>query len=285
MPRAEQITAADAEHGEGPVWSPTWGGLRWVDMFAGDILHLDTGSGAVRRWHVGTVAAALRPRPPAGAVIATEREFLICDEVDGPLTGLGPVFSDRSIRFNDGACDPAGNFLCGTMAYDESPGRGTLYRLGPGGSVTVVLDRVSISNGLGWSADSSLAYYIDTPTGRVDVFDSDAGGALVNRRPFVVIDAAAGSPDGLTVDAAGGVWVALWGGSAVRHYSSSGDLEDVVEVPAAKVTACTFGGPDLDELYITTSRHGEDATANPAAGAVFRHLPGVTGQPAQPYTG
>lgn len=282
MPRAEQITAAVTEHGEGPVWSPSWGGLRFVDMLLGDVLHLDA-AGEVSRWHVGKVAAALRPRRSGGAVIATEREFVVCDEMGGPVRGFGTVFEDAAIRFNDGACDPAGNFLCGTMAYDETPGAGTVYRLRVDGTVETVLTGVTISNGLAWTQDASLAFYNDTPTGRVDVFDSGPDGELVNRRPFVHIDSEQGSPDGLTLDAQGGVWVALWGGSAVHHYSASGELDEVVEVAARSVTACTFGGADLDELYITTSQNLDDG--NPCAGALFRHLPGVPGLPTLPFAG
>jgi len=283
MPRAEQITAADAQHGEGPVWSPSWGGLRWVDMLAGDILHLEPGTGAVSRWSVGTVAAAFRPRRSGGAVIATEREFALCDEMGGPLTGLGEVFRDGTVRFNDGATDPAGNFLCGTMACDEAPGRGTLYRLGADRHVEVVLRGVTISNGLAWTADSSRAYYNDTPTGRVDVFDSDPSGKLDNRRLFVAVDGDAGAPDGLTVDGDGGVWVALWGGGVVHRYSASGALDEVVEVAAKNVTACTFGGEHLDELFITTSRNDDEE--HPGAGALFRYLPAVSGLPALPFAG
>lgn len=283
MPIAEQLTAAEADHGEGPVWSDSWGGLRWVDMHEGDVLHLSE-TGAVERWHVGAVAAALRPRVRGGAVIATERHFVLADEMGGEVRALAEVFSDPGIRFNEGSCDPAGNFLCGTMAYDETPGAGTMFRLAVDGTVDTVFDNVTISNGLCWTADGTRAYYNDTPTGRVDVFDSDASGVLRNRRPFVVIDASVGSPDGLTVDAAGGVWVALWGGRAVRHYDITGTLADVIEVAASNVTACTFGGPDLSELFITTSRQGDD-DPQPGAGAVFRYQTDVTGFPVRPYLG
>lgn len=284
MGLAVQLTAPDAEHGEGPVYLPAWGGLRWVDMLAGDILHLDSGSGAVDRWRVGSVAAAFRPRIGGGAIVATEREFVVFDEIGGPVHSLGVVFESPLIRFNDGGCDPAGNFLCGTMAYDETPGAGTLYRLSPAAQVDTVLTGVTISNGLAWTADSTLAFYVDTPTGRIDVFDSDTTGALLNRRPFVRIDPSTGSPDGLTVDAQGGIWVALWEGSAVHHYSASGTLEDVIEVPAPKVTACTFGGPRLDQLFITTSRLGQDDQIS-GAGAIFTCEPGVIGVPVRPYAG
>jgi sugar lactone lactonase YvrE len=143
---------------------------------------------------------------------------------------------------------------------------------------------VTISNGLAWTVDSSFAYYNDTPTGRIDVFDSDLTGELANRRPFVTIDSESGAPDGLTVDAHGGVWTALWGGGAVHHYAPSGVLEDVIEVPARNVTACTFGGEILDELYITTSREAADP-ADRNAGALFRYLPGVRGVAALQFAG
>jgi len=285
MPRAEQLTGPDSTHGEGPVFAAAWGGLRWVDMLAGDVLHLNAVDGQVSRWHVGTVAAALRPRSGGGAVIATERHFLGCDQLGGALHILGAPFTSSAIRFNDGACDPAGNFLCGTMAYDETPGAGHLYRLGIDGSVEVVLDGLTISNGLAWTADHQLAYYNDTPTGQIDVFDSDSTGRLSNRRRFVSIEAADGFPDGLSVDAAGGVWVALWGGSAVRHYSAAGTLADVIELPVPNVTACTFGGENLDELYITTSRRNKGNRRNTGAGAVYRYHPGVTGQPVTEFAG
>lgn len=280
MPRAEQLTGPDAHHGEGPVWSPSWGGLRWVDMLRGAILHLEA-DGSVSRWSVGKVAAAFRPRSGGGAVIATEREFVVADVVGGPVRPLVTAFDDPAIRFNDGSCDPAGNFLCGTMAYDETPGAGALYRITARGELDVVFDGVTISNGLAWTADGSRAFYNDTPTGQVDVFDSDAAGGLTGRRRFITIEG--GAPDGLTVDAEGGVWVALWGGGAVHHYEADGTLAEVIEVAATNVTACTFGGGDLTELFITTSADGDGD--NPVAGAVFRYPTGVRGLPAATFAG
>ncbi|SDP43983.1 Sugar lactone lactonase YvrE [Nakamurella panacisegetis] len=284
MPRATQLTAPDANHGEGPVFAAALGGLRWVDMLAGDILHLDSATGSVTRWSVGSVAAAFRPRVGGGVVIATEREFVLADVPDGPVRSLGEVFPGDAIRFNEGACDPAGNFLCGTMAYEQTPGAGTMYRLSPAGDAQTVFGDVTISNGLAWTADATRAFYVDTPTGRVDVFDSDTSGALAGRRPFVTIDPSVGSPDGLTVDAEGGIWVALWGGAAVHHYSAAGTLEDVIELPVPKVTACTLGGDRLDQLFITTSRDGENGE-NPSAGAVFTFDAGVRGLPPAPFGG
>ncbi|HEV7186458.1 MAG TPA: SMP-30/gluconolactonase/LRE family protein [Blastococcus sp.] len=280
--RAEQMTDAVAFHAEGPVWSDRWGGLRWVDMLAGDVLSLDA-DGAIRRRHVGRVAAALRPRRDGGAVIAVERGFVL-EDADGDLTPLDPVWSDPGVRMNEGGCDPDGRFWCGSMAYDQAPGAAALYRLDPDGHVHTELEGVTVSNGLDWSPDGSLAYYDDTATHRVDVFDYDRDAGLTGRRPFVRLPED-GNPDGLTVDAEGGVWVALFGGGAVHRYTPAGVLDVVVEVPTPQVTACTFGGPALDQLFITTSREGMGPDDDPLAGSLFRADVGVPGRPVREFAG
>lgn len=282
--KVEQLTAADARHGEGPVWHPGWGGLRWVDMLAGDILHLDQ-SGAVERWHVGSVAAVLRPRRRGGLVIAIEDRFMLAEDAGGPLTPLPPVFDDPALRMNEGGCDPDGNLLVGTMAYAETPGAGTVYRLAVDHTVDVAIGFVTVSNGLAWTADGATAYYVDSLTYRIDRFDWNSTQGLHNRRPFVSIAPQDGAPDGLTVDAGGQVWVALFNGRAVRGYDSDGDLVEVVELPVPKVTACTFGGPALDQLFITTSRLGDEGESHPAAGALFVADVGTRGLPVLDYGG
>lgn len=282
--RAEQITDAVAEHGEGPVWWPGWGGLRWVDMLAGDVLALG-GDGQVTRTHHGSVAAALRPRAGGGAVIALERSFALVDP-RGVVRQLPEVWADPTVRFNDGGCDPQGRFLCGSMGYDQRSGGATLHRLDPGGEVRTVLAGVTVSNGLDWSPDGALAYYVDSAEQRVDVFDHDPESGLTGRRALVEIPRSAGTPDGLCVDADGCVWVAMWCGSAVHRYRPDGVLDGVVELPVTQVTACTFGGDGLDELLITTSRQGLPAGAQAGqAGAVFRCRPGVVGRLPRTFAG
>ncbi len=278
--RAEQVTDAVAYHGEGPVWSERWGGLRWVDMLAGDVLALAP-DGSVERRHVASIVAALRPRRAGGAVLGIERGFAL-EDAGGTITWLSEVWTDERLRMNEGACDPDGRFYCGSMAYDKQPGAAALYRLEPDRSVQVVLEDVTVSNGLDWSPDGSLAYYNDTDTGLVDVFDYEPEAGLTGRRPFVETGA---RPDGLTVDAEGGVWVALSNAGSVRRYTADAALDEVVELPITKVTACTFGGPRLDELFITTSREGLDTGAEPAAGSLFRAVPGVTGLPVREFAG
>jgi sugar lactone lactonase YvrE len=278
---AERVTDVVAYHGEGPVWSPTWGGLRWVDMLAGDVLAL-AADGSVERRHVGRVCAAVRPRRQGGAVFGVERGFAL-EEPDGTLTFLDELWSDEDVRMNEGGCDPDGRFYCGSMATDKRPGGGALYRLDSDHSARVVVGEVTISNGLDWSPDGALAYYNDTDTFRVDVFDYDRDAGLTRRRPFAETGNA--RPDGLTVDAEGGVWIALSNGGAVRRYTPEGVLDQVVELPVTKVTACTFGGTKLDELFVTTSREGLEASDEPLAGSLFRATVGVKGLPVREYAG
>jgi sugar lactone lactonase YvrE len=278
--KPEQITASVTYHGEGPVWSERWGGLRWVDMLAGDVLSL-ADDGTVGRQHVGEVAAAVRPRRGGGAVIGVQRGFAL-QEPDDTVTTLPELWSDTNVRMNEGACDPDGRFYCGSMAYDKTPGAAALYRLDPDGSVSTILEGVTVSNGLDWSPDGTRAYYNDTDTHRVDVFDYSRDSGLTGRRAFVGVD---GRPDGLTVDAEGGVWTALSDSGVVQRYTPEGHLDAVVELPVTKVTACTFGGARLDELFITTSREGLDPGDEPQAGSLFRVVPGVRGRPTLEFGG
>ena len=281
--RAEQLTDAVCYHAEGPVWSESWGGLRWVDMLDGDVMFLGA-DGSIERRHVDDIAAIIRPRRSGGAVQGIERGFAL-EAPDGTITRLDDLWTGGDVRMNEGGCDPDGRFYCGSMAYDKRPGAGSLYRLDADGTVTVVLGGVTISNGLDWSPDDSLAYYVDTPTHEVSVFDYDSVEGLSGRRTFVSIPAEQGGPDGLVVDEEGGVWVALFGGSAVHRYTADGVLDAVVEVGARQVTACTFGGADLDRLYITTSRENLEPDDDPLAGSLFTIVPGVAGLPVRAYAG
>ncbi|MGI5375165.1 SMP-30/gluconolactonase/LRE family protein [Streptomyces sp. CA-251387] len=273
----EVAVRAEAELGEGPTWDPDTGRLLWIDILRSRIHTYDPVSGrrTVRTTpqHIG----AVKPRAGGGLVLNLRDGVGLLDPDDTfrwlhhePVPGR---------RANDAAVAPDGSLWAGTMRYDEAPGGGTLSRLTGDGSVDVILDDVAVSNGTGWSPDGSLMYYIDSPTRRVDVFDF-ADGRAVNRRPLVEIEDGAGFPDGLTVDAEGCVWVALWEGAAVRRYTPSGDLDRVVPLPVPRVTACAFAGPDLTDLYITTARVGLTSPP-PLAGSVFV-VPGAGKGLAQP---
>ena len=282
--RAEPFTAPCTFHGEGPCWDPTNGWLLVVDMVAGAVVAVDADGGS-QRHQLATVAAALRARRRGGYVLATENRFALLKPDLTEEALLPPVFTDPQIRFNDGGCDPQGRFYCGTMAYDETPGAGTLYRLDADGSVHVTLRDVTISNGLQWNAAGDTVFYADTPTGRVDRFDFDpTSAAFSGRRTFTEISGG-GHPDGMAIDEEDGLWVALWGGGAVHRYDASGRLDLVMGLPVSNVTACAFGGPERRTLFITTSRQGLDPSDQPDAGAVFRFEAGVRGAPQHAFAG
>ncbi len=284
--RAERITDQVSYHGEGPVWWPRWQQLRFVDMFAGDVLTL-AGDQVVRTPVGSPIAAALRPRMGGGAIVARERDLAISNFDDlSDLASFVSLPEDATMRCNDGGCDPDGAFWIGTLAYSFKAEAGSLYRLDAGSrSPHRVLDRLSISNGIGWSPDASTMYLNDSGTGITWAFDYDPIEGLSGRRVFAEA-AGDGLPDGLCVDAEGGVWTARYDGGQLNRYSPSGQLEAVVEVPGvSKVTACCFGGPELATLFITTSRENLDAGAEPAAGSVFACRPGVRGFPAAEFGG
>ncbi|MFJ7099804.1 SMP-30/gluconolactonase/LRE family protein [Streptomyces albogriseolus] len=257
---------AEAELGEGATWDPATGRLLWIDILGARVHTYDpaTGRRTVRRTeqHVG----AVKPRAGGGLVLNLRDGVGLIDP-DDTFRWLHrePVAGRRG---NDAAVAPDGSLLAGTMRYDEALGGGTLTRVTGDGEATVLLDDVTVSNGTGWSPDGRLMYYIDTPTRRVDVFDAGEDGTIGGRRPLAEIEEGAGFPDGLTVDADGCVWVALWDGGAVRRYTPDGELDRVIELPVPRVTCCAFGGPGLTDLYITTARVGLTAP-HPLAGSLL----------------
>ena len=281
----EVVVAANAELGEGPVWDVRSGRLAWVDILGRRIHLTDPESGATESIEVPLDVGAIAPGGAGGFVAALQDGFWVVG--DGEPRRLATVPEARpGLRFNDGKCDPAGRFWAGTMAYDEAEGAASLYRLDTGGNVQRVLDGVTISNGMAWSGDGVTMYYIDSPTQRIDAFSYEpATGAISDRRTVVRIPAGIGSPDGMAIDEDGGLWVALWDGSAIHRYLD-GRLDRVIEMPVSRPTSCAFGGAGLDELYVTSAWKGLSADARraePLAGALLRVRPGVRGVPPSAY--
>ncbi|MFG2118169.1 SMP-30/gluconolactonase/LRE family protein [Streptomyces sp. NPDC048710] len=277
MTSYEVAVRAEAALGEGPTWDPSTGRLIWLDVLGMRVHTYDPSSGRrtirTTQQHVG----AAKPRAGGGLALNLRDGIGLLDP-DGTFRWLHhePVPGRRA---NDAAVAPDGSLWAGTMRYDEATGGGTLSRLTGDGDVRLALPDVTVSNGIGWSPDGRLMYYADTPTRRVDVFDHDAEG-IRNRRTLLEIEPGAGFPDGLTVDAEGCVWVALWDGGAIRRYTPSGDLDRVLTLPTPRTTACAFGGPDLSDLYITTARTGLSAP-HPMSGSVLV-IPGAGKGLAQP---
>jgi sugar lactone lactonase YvrE len=280
-----------AEHAEGPCWDARTGQLLWVDQFGG-LVHLadyDHDIGLLRlarTYEVGMPVGAVVPAATGGWMLAGGNGFAHLS-VNGQVELLAQPESDPAVpmRMNDGKCDPSGVFWAGSMAWDKTPGAGTLYRL-TGRGVERMRTGLTISNGLAWAG--TRMYYIDTPTQRIDRFDLTAAGGLGDPQSVVTIDPADGSPDGMCVDEEGCLWVALWNGWAVRRYSPDGDLLAMVAVDAPQVSSCCFGGPDGDTLFITTSQ--EDMNSGQRArhrrsGLVFRAEVGTRGRPADLFRG
>lgn len=285
MVEATPVAGVDAgvELGESPLWDPVRSVLWWVDITAGDIHTYDPASGSERHWRTGRIVAAVARADDGRLLVALQDGIGSFDASTGAIELLVPVEQDiPGNRFNDGAVDSAGRFWVGTMEHDGAPDAGTVYRLDPALRCTPVIGQVSISNGIDWSLDDRLMYYVDTPTGCVDVFDFDPeAGTIANRRTFVKVTETAGRPDGIALDADGHVWVAVCGGWSVRRYAPDGSLSGSVEVPVANVTSCAFGEPGLDALFITTSTDGmtpDQRAAQPLAGALFSARPGVRGR-------
>jgi sugar lactone lactonase YvrE len=280
--RVEVAVDAGASLGEGPVWDSSANQLVWVDVEAGTVHRFSPPDGGTTAIDVGQEVGCAVPRAGGGLMLALRdgfaalpadgrsAELLAAIELDGP-----------GARMNDGACDGRGRFWAGTMS--RAARAAGLYRLDPDLSLTRVLDGVTVSNGIAWSPDDRRMYYVDSALQRIDVFDFDVDtGAIARRRTLVEIPAEQGVPDGLTVDAEGAVWLALFGGGAVQRYRPDGRLDERLELPVSHVTSCCFGDPDLSTLYITSASR---AGGGRLAGALLACRPGMAGLPAMPFAG
>lgn len=278
----EVAVRAEAELGEGPTWDHASGTLLWVDVLGSEVHRYDPSRDDDAVLEVPQHVGAAKPRSKGGLVLNLRDGVALVDR-DGVKTWL-VYWARDGVRGNDAAVDPAGRLWAGTMRYDEEPG-GWLARVDPTGDAKVVLDKVSVSNGIGWSPDATLMYYVDSAQRRIDVLDYDREtGEATNRRPLAEVPR--GLPDGLTVDASGAVWVALWGGAALHRYTPDGRLDREIELPVGQPTACCFGGVDFTDLYVTSARVGlGEGASSELAGSVLV-LPGVgEGLPSTAFAG
>ena len=269
--------------GEGAFWDHLHQRLYWVDIEGKKvhIFHPETGKNTSFETpsRVGTVV----PKNSQEAVIALEDGIYILNTSSGSIALLSDVEKDMTYnRFNDGKCDPNGNLWVGSMHLDQSAPKANLYKVAPNGQATKMLDSVTISNGIVWTADKKTMYYIDTPTGHIRAFDFDhKNSSISNERIAVVIPESLGFGDGMTIDKEDKLWVALWNGNAVARFDPlTGNLLEKIEVQAHNVTSCSFGGKNFDTLYITTSSldmNEEEIRKYPLAGSLFEVKPGVKG--------
>jgi sugar lactone lactonase YvrE len=288
--RVEVFADLDADVGEAPHWDERTNTLLFVDLTAGAVFRYDQSGVRLGSFCVGQEVGAVIPRRGGGLVLAVRDGIAVASDTGEGFALIAPVERDTpGNRMNDAKCDPAGRLLAGTTAFDFSPHSAALYRVEPDWSFEQVVRSVTQSNGIAWSPDGSRMYFIDSATQGVDVFDYDAGtGSAGHRKRLVTIDRAHGIPDGMTADSQGNLWVTCFGGAAVRCFSPTGVQLDEVVFPVTQVTSCTFGGPDLANLYVTSAAYrlsDDQLKREPHAGATFVCRPGAVGMPASPFAG
>jgi len=273
---AELIYEYDAHLGEGPVWDEREQKLFWIDILSGKILLYNPKSGNNISFNVGEHIGCLALREQGGLVIAHKGGFAFFDlESEETIHIVNPKSNQSdSKRFNDGKCDSQGRLWAGNMAYDLSPGEGNLYCLRPDLSLDKKLTDLDLPNGLDWNSDKKVFYFIDTLKQTVYAFKYNARtGNIADRSIVVEVDKGQGFPDGMTIDSEGFLWVALYdGGKVIRIDPNSGEIVFEVHLPVSKVTSCTFGGSNLDELYITTCRENMsslEVQETPLSGSLF----------------
>lgn len=283
--KPELIFDTKATLGEGPIWDSRTQSLYWIDILEKRIY-----CGGELLVQLDDLIGCIAPRKNGGLILALSGDegnrvgFASLDLDSLKLTPLAsPNDEPSNNRFNDGKCDPRGRFLAGTMDMGETDPFGSLYSFN-GQSITKLLSRVTISNGMAWSPDHKTFYYIDTPTREVKAFDYDLDtGGIANQCIAIRIPAEFGWPDGMTSDTQGNVWIAMWGGAQVTKWDpNTGQLLEQIPVPAKNVSSCVFGGTDRNELYLTSARKGlDEATLEqyPLTGGVFRLQTDVEGMP------
>ena len=267
------------ELGEGPMWDAESQMFYWVDILGDCFYSYDPATGSQERYDIGQPVGTVVLRQQGGFVLALRDGLALWDTTTRTLEFVAqPHGENGGLRFNDGAVDRQGRFWAGTMRMGENDLIGTLYRLDPDHTLHAMQPGVSVSNGLGWSPDNTIMYFCDSGPRTIYKYDFDAAtGAIENRRVFVEIPDGEGSPDGLTVDSEGFIWSARWDGWKIVRFDPDGKAEREIPIPAQRVTSCVFGGPDLDQLYITSARIGVDVAGQPHAGGVFRLDAGVKG--------
>ena len=282
----EVVINYNCQLGEGPLWDDRQNLLWWVNIIAGELHRHDPKTGENKIYQLGQMVGTVGLRESGGLVLALENGFAALDPETEQLTPIIDPESDKPAnRFNDGKPGPDGSFFAGTMAKEIIDHAGSFYRLNTDQSVDHLLGDITISNGLAWTADQTTLYYIDTPTHYVQAFDyNNKTGAITNQRIAFHIPKEIGSPDGMCIDSEDMLWIAFYSGSAIHRWNpKTGERLQTVQMPTSNITCCTFGGEQMDMLYITTA--GGDLGEEDLAGALFKVQAPVTGKKAFRYKG
>jgi sugar lactone lactonase YvrE len=288
---ARALGSVRALLGEGPMWSTRDQVLYWVDILAPAVHRHDPVDGKAAQTPLGAMVSMVVPQVSGGLLVATPGGLMSLRAEDGTLTPFAHPEAGRSgQRYNDGKCDRLGRLWIGSMDMGAAPNRGALYRVDPDGRWTTMDSGFTVPNGLGFSPDNTRMYFADTYRQTVYEYDFDlAAGTVANRRPLIVFDADDGKPDGMTVDAEGCLWVAVWDAWRVSRYSPSGQELMRIRLPVPRPTSCCFGGANLQTLYVTSASvrlSGEALAAAPLSGALFAlEVPGIRGLPETSFAG
>jgi len=275
--------------GESPIWSQREQALYWIDVQKHLLERLHPATGRVQRWKMPAQIGAHALCASGAALVALRTGLFKLDlEAGGTELVAAPPFNARTHRFNEGKCDAAGQFWVG-VAYKPLQGASAsaqdqpqpLYRYGAGQGLVTMPVRASIANGLAWAPDNRRCYFTDSAERTVRRFDFDlARGTLAGAQVFKHFQADSDMPDGAAMDQEGGYWCALYGGSRIVRLGLDGAVSREIALPVSHPTMCTFGGPDLATLYITSASFGlspQERQRQPHAGTLFSCRPGVRG--------
>jgi L-arabinonolactonase len=278
------VAAAQTQVGESPTWSAIERSVYFVDILGQAIHRYEVGKQALATFKTPQMVTAVAPRRDGGLVASTERGLAFFDQATGSFKHIVDVKGEPAgNRFNDGKCDPRGDFWAGTMSQTEWDAPcGTLYRFGANLTPKTVREHVRCSNGLAWSPDKRVFYYVESFAHTIHAFDYDIEtGGIDNGRVFATLNPASGAfPDGLTVDAEGYVWSAQPVFGRLVRYDPDGMIDQIVESPVSRCTSCCFGGDDLATMYVTSARQSlsaEQLEEEPLAGGLFAFRPNTAG--------
>jgi sugar lactone lactonase YvrE len=272
-----------AQLGEGAFWNHQTQEFFWIDIEGKQFHIYDPKTKNNRSFTTPSRIGTVVPSGEQEALIALEDGMYTINTQSGEIKLFSAVEADRpDNRFNDGKCDPAGRLWVGSMGLGQGSKKANLYKIDGEGTATKMLDSITISNGIVWTRDHRTMYYIDTPTSKIMAYDYDKiSGTISNEKVAVEVPKSLGYPDGMAIDENDMLWVGLWNGNGVANFNPiTGKLISKIEVPAHNVTACAFGGTNLDTLFITTASVDmtpEEQIAFPDAGSVFLAVPGVRG--------